>query len=215
MQSSTKTKKATKRGRPREFDEQAVLDKMTDVFWENGYAATSLDMLSEASSLTRPSLYGAFGSKRQIFQKTQLRFCERLIERLDAALTTKDTLSAALHAFFVAAVQIYTAGGQQSKGCYVFNIGVADINIDLEQRAFTEQLLASAEDHLLRYLATAQTRRELKPEADLRAISKLCITLLAGISTMARGGTSQTDLHHVIAIAVQIISGAETVDPPM
>ena len=38
-----------------------------DVFWQDGFAATSLDDLSAATGLNRPSLYGAFGDKRALY----------------------------------------------------------------------------------------------------------------------------------------------------
>ncbi|MBW8790940.1 MAG: TetR family transcriptional regulator, partial [Rhizobium leguminosarum] len=49
-----------KRGRPRAFDAQAALGKARDVFWDRGFTAASLDNLSAATNLNRPSLYGAF-----------------------------------------------------------------------------------------------------------------------------------------------------------
>ena len=55
--------------RPRQFDEQEILQKVTQLFWVKGYAETSLSDLCEATKLNRPSLYGAFGNKETIFLK--------------------------------------------------------------------------------------------------------------------------------------------------
>ena len=49
--------------RPREFDEQQVIEKLMNVFWEKGYEATSMKDLVAASGLLKGSLYGAFGDK--------------------------------------------------------------------------------------------------------------------------------------------------------
>ena len=40
-----------------------------DVFWNDGFAATSLDDVSAATGLNRPSLYGAFGDKRALYSR--------------------------------------------------------------------------------------------------------------------------------------------------
>ena len=53
-----------RRGRPRAFEPETALNQAMDVFWKDGFAATSLDDLSAATGLNRPSLYGAFGDKR-------------------------------------------------------------------------------------------------------------------------------------------------------
>jgi len=55
--------------RPRQFDEEEILQKVTQLFWDKGYAETSLSDLCEATKLNRPSLYGAFGNKETIFLK--------------------------------------------------------------------------------------------------------------------------------------------------
>ena len=55
--------------RPRQFDKEETLQKVTQLFWDKGYAETSLSDLCEATKLNRPSLYGAFGNKETIFLK--------------------------------------------------------------------------------------------------------------------------------------------------
>jgi AcrR family transcriptional regulator len=54
-------------GRRKAFDERDVLEKALELFWELGYAATSLDMLTTKMGIARPSLYNCFGSKSHLF----------------------------------------------------------------------------------------------------------------------------------------------------
>ena len=70
----TVQKVARPRGRPRSFDHDAVLDRAVTVFWERGYHATSLDDLTEAMEIGRPSLYAAFGDKRRLFLRALERY---------------------------------------------------------------------------------------------------------------------------------------------
>ncbi|HRV92857.1 MAG TPA: helix-turn-helix domain-containing protein, partial [Anaerolineae bacterium] len=53
--------------RPREFDENEVLDKAMDLFWQKGYEATSIQELLTAMGISRGSLYDAFGDKHALF----------------------------------------------------------------------------------------------------------------------------------------------------
>src|SRR5579883_1226199 len=57
-----------KRGRPRAYDEETALAQAMRVFWTGGYAATSLDELSAATRMNRPSLYAAFGDKQALYR---------------------------------------------------------------------------------------------------------------------------------------------------
>lgn len=56
-------------GRPRNFDENVVLEQASIVFARLGYNATSVDDLVTATGLQRGSLYKAFGSKKNLFEK--------------------------------------------------------------------------------------------------------------------------------------------------
>lgn len=57
-------------GRPRSFDEHAVIAAAGKAFTDLGYEATSIDDLLQATGLHRGSLYQAFGSKRGLFLAT-------------------------------------------------------------------------------------------------------------------------------------------------
>ena len=58
-----------RRGRPRSYDPEQALQQIMEAFWKTGYSGTSLDDLSAATGLNRPSLYAAFGDKRAIYLK--------------------------------------------------------------------------------------------------------------------------------------------------
>src|SRR3954453_9055908 len=58
-----------RRGRPRDYQPEVALGKALDLFRKDGFAATSLDDLSAATGMNRPSLYGAFGDKRERYIK--------------------------------------------------------------------------------------------------------------------------------------------------
>src|SRR5215212_7448862 len=53
-----------------------------DVFWKEGFAATSLDDLSAATGMNRPSLYGAFGDKRELYIKSYESYRKRARQRM-------------------------------------------------------------------------------------------------------------------------------------
>ncbi len=63
-----------RRGRPRAYQPEIALGKALDLFRKDGFAATSLDDLSAATGMNRPSLYGAFGDKRELFIKSYRRY---------------------------------------------------------------------------------------------------------------------------------------------
>lgn len=62
--------------RPREFDEDVILAKLKDVFWNYGYEGTSYPALIAASGLQKGSLYAAFGDKKSLYLRTLQAYIE-------------------------------------------------------------------------------------------------------------------------------------------
>src|SRR3546814_18721440 len=60
-------------GRTRQFDIDQALDRATIEFWAKGYAGTTLDDLTEAMGINRPSLYRVFGNKEALFARVLVR----------------------------------------------------------------------------------------------------------------------------------------------
>src|SRR6476620_8957727 len=71
-----------RRGRPRAYQPEIALGKALDLFRKGGFAATSLDDLSAATGMNRPSLYGAFGDKRELYIKSYESYRDRARQRM-------------------------------------------------------------------------------------------------------------------------------------
>src|SRR5258705_11009407 len=76
------------RGRPRAYDPDDALVQATESFWHAGFAGTSLDALSAATGMNRPSLYGAFGDKRELYLAALDRYVE--VSRADMVRALSD-----------------------------------------------------------------------------------------------------------------------------
>lgn len=61
-------------GRPLSFDREAALHQAMLLFWRHGYEATSINDLTAALQITPPSLYTAFGDKKQLFLEAVHRY---------------------------------------------------------------------------------------------------------------------------------------------
>src|SRR5437879_2988165 len=123
--SRAKTKASTarpaapnKRGRPRAYDPDQALARAMDVFWREGFAATSLDQLSAATGMNRPSLYGAFGDKRDLYIKAYDRYRLRARERMAEVFAANLSLRALLQRVFGIALDMYLSGADGPRGCF-------------------------------------------------------------------------------------------------
>ena len=60
-----------KRGRPIEYDPQVALAAARDVFWATGFAASSLDALSEATAFIATKIDHALPSRYAAARRSQ------------------------------------------------------------------------------------------------------------------------------------------------
>jgi TetR/AcrR family transcriptional repressor of nem operon len=69
-------------GRPREFSVDDAIDSALDLFWENGFRATTTRELETALGIGQSSIYNAFGSKRELLLAAIDQYEQRVQQEL-------------------------------------------------------------------------------------------------------------------------------------
>src|ERR1700676_4193467 len=108
--------KSRQRGRPRSYDPEAALDAAAQLFWAKGYADTTLDELSAAMGMGRPSIYNAFGDKEALFLQAMKRYRATVAAAPLETMNAAESVRGGLDAFFGAIVE-YTTSDQSHLGC--------------------------------------------------------------------------------------------------
>lgn len=171
--------------RPREFDENDVLDRALQIFWTRGYDATSIDDLVHATGLGRASLYGAFGDKESLFR----RVVERYAEQADAAndeLVARKTARESLEALFDLRLR-GMCPKEGPSGCFLLQSGTSGTSAEL-----VHATLDRAAKHTRKTISAILERGvmsgEVSRDADIKALTDLLFVLLNGLATSARAG---------------------------
>ncbi len=158
------------RGRPRSYDREAALGAMMQLFWRQGYSATSLDELSAATGMKRPSLYQAFGSKADMYDLALAHFIERMAAESTQALFGRDALEEALVHFYYRALDTYfeeTAG----LGCMVFCSAVAETRNHPGIEAALQAVIDRIDAALKRRFRQAKAAGQLPARADVASLA--------------------------------------------
>src|ERR1700755_1647612 len=106
------------RGRPRAYEPEVALARALDLFRKDGFAATSLDDLSAATGMNRPSLYGAFGDKRELYIKSYESYRDRARQRMGEAYAIDLPLREMLERIYGIALDMYLSGKDGPRGCF-------------------------------------------------------------------------------------------------
>lgn len=186
--------------RPREFDEDEVLQAALRLFWEKGYEGTSLDDLMTAMRLTKSSLYKAFGSKEALFWRVVERYQRDFLDFRHAALaepTPRRIAERLLHG-----ITDLHSGEVNPVGCLELNTALAGSK---DAESIRQELIRGRELFRLRlrdrFEETAATA-PLPPGMTSDDAASFIISLIQGLAVQAKGGASRETARRVARAAL-------------
>lgn len=195
----------TARGRPREFDTDAALDRAIDVFWRQGYSGTSLTDLTEAMQISRPSLYAAFGNKEETFKRAVDRYTLIDMGYVDDALAEPTAREVARRYLSDNVVAVTTPG--RPPGCLSIQGGLAAGPDDARVVRFLAERRAVGEARFAERFARAIAEGDLPAFERPRDLAKYLSTVSAGLAVQAAAGASRRELAHVAERALAAFPG--------
>ena len=187
-------------GRPLSFDRDAALRQAMLAFWRYGYETTSIVDLTKAMGISPPSLYAAFGDKKQLFLEAARLYAgdPKAIEwAIDGAATAHD----AARDMLTAAATAFT-GETTPKGCLLASATAAGsaASADVQQKVADTRRGIQA-------LLCARIERDvadgvLPPGTEAAALSGLVLAVVQGMSVLARDGATRASLLAVVEAAM-------------
>ena len=191
-------------GRPRKFDEVAVLDLAMNSFWRGGFHGTSYDDLEKATGLRRQSLIYAFGDKRTMFDKVIAHYISARVEGLVAILDdprtpAPDRIQAAFKQW------IADASVEDQRGCLVVNtiaeLGGNDADVSAKLEEATVRLRAG----FARCLRAGQAEGTISRELDSDALAALAVAAGDGAMLHSRVSADVAAMSSALAAFLQMI----------
>lgn len=194
-----------RRGRPRAYDPAQAIARAAERFWQAGYAGTSLDDLSDATGMNRPSLYAAFGDKRDLYLKTLEYYREESRALARNALADDPPLRVLLKRLYDGALALYLDGGP--RGCYTIGTAATVAAVDDKVRDFLADSMRTTDGFFRRQIEKAQARGEIARDADPKALGYLATGTLHTLAVRARAGLPRKELDTLVDAAIDVICG--------
>ena len=170
--------------RPREFDEEEVLDAAIDCFWSRGYELASVRDLAEQMGITGASLYNAFGDKRSLYRQAFVRYLEQTVRDRVARLETLPP-ALAIRTFFDEIIE-RSVDDEQCRGCMLVNAALELAPYDPEFRQLVSEELMFIEAFFRRCAASGQQEGSIDGARTPDDVGKLLLSVLLGIRVLAR-----------------------------
>lgn len=192
-------------GRPRNFDREKVLSEAIEVFWKKGFDGASLDDLTNAMGINRPSLYSAFGDKQSLFLASLSAYGEGIGSEPMAAFCTEKDPQSAVRAFLKTMLKNQTRCGDFAQGCLLASCAAtAAMNIpDVEEILLSGA--SSTADKLEMEFEKFKSTNQLPSAFPSQVKASLLLDIMQGYAFRSRLGENRKKLMAEIEDKVQQI----------
>ncbi|MED2749296.1 TetR/AcrR family transcriptional regulator [Bacillus thuringiensis] len=190
--------------RLREFDEEKALDAAMQLFWEKGYAATSLSDLTAKMEIQKPSLYSAFGDKEGLFEAALRRYTNLHAARIRTKLQNEQSVKEEIRMFFENMVE-EEYKKEFSKGCFCINtmVELAPHNEKFEVLTREHQMYLAVifQELIMKGIRSG----ELQSDLNAKALAQTLVTSLIGLTVLMKSRPERSVIDNSVSIIVSLV----------
>ncbi len=172
--------------RHKEYAPEEVLDKATQLFWRQGYEATSMQDLVDHLGINRFSIYDTFGSKHKLFLAAIDHYRNVYAAGLRATLEDESKGLQAIRDYFaMMESELSKAGGRV--GCLVQNSTLECVLTDGDVETRIQETNLSFVRAIRAALRRAEKMGEIEESGDLTARARLLFSVGQGMLVVGKG----------------------------
>lgn len=190
--------------RPKEFDREEALQKALYTFWDKGYEATTLPDLLKSMKISRSSFYDTFGDKQALFQEAMHLYHQQIGAKRMALLTRTKSTKQGLIEYFNHHVEIALTDNYPG-GCLVTNTATTLKTVDPKIVESITEGTDQLEQAFYALLDKGQRAGEIAKSKDIKALSRLFLSLAYGINVVARVNPSRELLEDTVKAAISTL----------
>ncbi len=190
-------------GRTRSFEITEALDRAARVFWQYGYHDATLERLTRAMGINKPSLFLAFGNKQELFRKSLEHYRACYLNTVFAELQGSGSTRQAFELFFEKLVDLLTCK-QTPPGCLValtLASGCPDPKVEAELKNFVQNNI----EEMTQRLQMAKVRGELPESEDPVTLAAFFSAITYTLAIAARNGEDPAEIKSLAWTALRLL----------
>ncbi len=186
------------------FDEKVVLEKAMNLFWKQGYAATSIQDLVTHLGINRASIYDTYGDKEKLFLRAFENYRKTNTEGITRFFESQDNVKMGFKKLFEMAIE-ESVSDKEKKGCFVVNTTTELIPGDEKIVKILEENRITFEALFLDYLKTGEAKGQIKKGKDLASIATLLFTLYNGLKVVLKVNPNKKELTNSVSQVLSLL----------
>lgn len=175
------------------FDENEVLTKAMNLFWKQGYSATSVQDLVNFLGINRASIYDTFGDKEGLFLKAFDQYKATNTAGVIQFFESQPNVKLGFQRLFEMSIEA-SVQDKERKGCFVVNTTTELIPGDEKILRILEENRITFEGIFFEYLQKGEKEGQFPMGKDLKAITSLLFTLYNGLKVVSKVNPNKKEL---------------------
>lgn len=192
--------------RPVEINRDQAFAAASELFWRQGYLATSLQELLAVTGMGKGSFYAAFGSKEALFEAVLDAYQARSAASFARIRAKHQGLSAIR--MFINRTLLDVAATNRRKGCLLVNTMLELEGVDERLYRRAGQSLENLRQTLCCCFEEARAAGELTSTEPTESLAGLLTSLLQGWRVESRKGASGAELRRQTSLFFDLIGAA-------
>jgi AcrR family transcriptional regulator len=157
--------------------------------------------------MNRPSLYGAFGDKRELYLRSYRRYRDEARAALTEIFRSEAPVRQQLERIYAIALDIYLSGEDGPRGCFTVMTAGSEAVRDPEIRAMVQDALSELDKAFAACFHRAKQRGELPDSAEPLVLAQLASATIHSIAIRARAHAPRKELEAIVGGAIDVMLG--------
>ncbi|GAB7024903.1 TetR/AcrR family transcriptional regulator [Geotalea toluenoxydans] len=187
------------------YDPDKALNAAMQVFWSQGYEATTLQDLLQAMGLSKSSFYQAFSGKKELFLRCISLYREKisqgLAELLENSVSGRDFIERMLLNSAAEARRTI----DMRRGCLLMNTATECAQKDRDIAERVSSGFAGLKELLIQAVRRGQTEGEITRAVAAEVLAGYLISSLGGIKTVVKGGADEQRVCDIVAVILRAL----------
>ena len=190
--------------RHKEFETAKAIEKARDLFWLQGYEATSIQDLVDHLGISRSSLYDTFEDKHSLFLLTLDQYVESTCSRVAAMYDQLGFSKATIEQSCKSLID-QVLSDDPRRGCFMVNSTAELANCDAEIASRANRMRVRTEDLFLQAVANSQAAGEISTEQDPRALARFLYSAMQSIAVTVKTRPDRQVVEDIVNVTLSVL----------
>lgn len=187
--------------RKKDFDEDALLEKATRLFWRKGYNATSAQDLVDELGINRSSIYNTYTDKRTLFKSCLNQYQQQQTNTMIAMLNKATDAEATIKEVFDRIIYESNMDNLHN-GCFMVNTAVELSGHDPEISDMVNGNNKTVEDALTTLIEKGQQQGQIASKNTARVLARFIFGNITALRVTARSAADKSMMNDIATVAL-------------